>query len=97
MIQKQKTYIRMAATTTRPERPFNPVSSSTSLLRFLPLTILCSCLIYLLFFCNVSRRNLFLLIHALLEVIGMNTIFGASGLVRVKMKKRETMRRDIRH
>lgn len=38
-----KTYIRIAATTTRPDRPFNPVSNSTSLLRFFPLTILRWC------------------------------------------------------
>lgn len=44
--------MRMAATTTRPERPFNPVSSSTSLLRFLPLTILCISLIYLYSVCK---------------------------------------------
>lgn len=42
-IKKSQTYITIAATTTRPERPFNPVSNSTSLLRFFPLTILCRC------------------------------------------------------
>lgn len=38
--RKKITYMHMAATTTRPDRPLNPVSNSTSLLRFLPLTIL---------------------------------------------------------
>lgn len=48
----------MAATTTRPERPFNPVSNSTSLLRFLPLTILCCCLIYLFCFYKQQRTKM---------------------------------------
>lgn len=73
------TYMHIAATTTRPDRPFSPVSICTSLLRFLPLTILCSYLFNLLFL-NISKeigkkdreRHRLLKLPELIKTVGSN-------------------------